>query len=82
MRAEVITLAVAPSVCVLRHCVSLPGGGSLGRVVSFNEISSVLALGTAFSSSDNKETNKLTSVHCSRKCQADHTHKTRVSLPN
>lgn len=55
--AEVITLAVAPSVCVLRHCVSLPGGGSLSRVVSFNEISSVLDLGTS-SLSAKKEKNQ------------------------
>lgn len=53
---EMITLAVAPSVCVLRHCVSA-GGGSLGRLVSFNEISSVLALDSMFSSSAEKETN-------------------------
>lgn len=49
MSGESITLAVAPSVCDLRHCVSLLGG-SLGRLVSFNEISSVLALGIPFSS--------------------------------
>lgn len=67
MCVEMITLAVAPSVCVLRHCVSLPGGGSLGRVVSFNEISSLLALGTPFSSSAKEETNQLTSVLCSLK---------------
>ncbi len=64
MCSDEITLAVAPSVCVLRHCVSLPGEGLHGRVVSLNEISSVLAVGT-FLSSAKKETNKLTSVHCS-----------------
>lgn len=52
---EMITLAVAPSVCVLRHCVALSGGCSLGSVVSFNEISSALALGTLFSSSAKKK---------------------------
>lgn len=59
MSAEMITFAVAPSVCVLRQCVSLLGGQLLGRgVVHFNEISSVLALGTMFSSSAEKEAKK------------------------
>lgn len=59
MSAEMITFAVAPSVCVLRQCVSLLGGQSLGRVVHFNEIASVLALGTMFSSSAEKEAKKI-----------------------
>lgn len=66
MCAEMITLAVAPSVCDLRQCVSLLGGQSLGRVASFNEIFSVLALGTTFSSSAKEGTSKLASVHCNR----------------
>jgi len=46
-----ITLAVAPSVCDLRHCVSA-GGGSLGGVGSFKEISFVLALSSTISSQE------------------------------
>lgn len=55
MRQDMITLAVAPSVCVLRHCISPSGGVSFGRLVSFNEISSALALGTLFSSLAKKQ---------------------------
>lgn len=47
---DVITLAVAPSVCVLRQCVCLPDELLLGRFDSFTETSSVLALGTSLSS--------------------------------
>ena len=52
--AEMITLAVAPSVGVSLHCASLSGGGSLGRVVIFSEISSVLDLGAPLSSTAKK----------------------------
>lgn len=73
---KMITLAVAPSVWVLRHCVSLPGGGSLGIVVSFNETSSVLALGTLFSSSakqkNRQDKDKLISAQ-NTKCVAGDT---------
>lgn len=44
-----LTLAVAPSVCVFRHCVCLPDGLLLGMFETFTEISSVLALGTLLS---------------------------------
>lgn len=44
-----LTLAVAPSVCVFRHCVCLPDGLLLGMFDTFTEISSVLALGTLLS---------------------------------
>lgn len=47
-RTEVTTFAVAPS--VLRHWGSCPGGGWLGRPVSLDEISSLLASGTLLSS--------------------------------
>lgn len=63
MSYAMITLAVAPSVWVLRHCVSLPGGGSLGIVVSFSEASSVLALGSLFSSSAKQENNTHLNCH-------------------
>lgn len=46
---EMLTLAVAPSVCVFRHCVCLPDGLLLGMFETFTEISSVLALGTLLS---------------------------------
>lgn len=46
---KMLTLAVAPSVCVFRHCVCLPDGLLLGMFETFTEISSVLALGTLLS---------------------------------
>lgn len=49
MCVGLITLAAAPSVCVLRHWGSCPGGGWLVRAVSFKETSSVPDLGTLFS---------------------------------
>lgn len=52
-----ITLAVAPSGCVSGHCISLAGGGTLGSVVSFNELSSVFD--TLFSALAKSMTNNV-----------------------
>lgn len=62
MCAEIITLAVAPSVCVLRQCVSLLGGCSLGRVVAFSDISFDTDLGMTFSSFAKQGAYKWSSV--------------------
>lgn len=66
MSAEMITLAVAPSICGLRQCVSLLGGQSLGRVVHFIKTSSALAFGTMFSSSTEMEAKQWKSINCNR----------------